>query len=410
MRSITIGLPIWTKSHNFLKEESRQFVKTAQNLLEERAMSARTLRITLPEMPTEIMLQPSALTSTMRFVQEIADEIGCRWYCLPINLMHDIDYEPILSELLSYVAKDQKIFVNLIVATPSTISLQGAQLASEFIINLSRKSFNGFDNFRVGVSSACISNTPFFPFSRHEGEEIGFSIAMETLLGCINALNNVSSKNTSLKILQEKIKASLVHDIDIVNQFGFQLEKVSGVEFRGLDASYAPFPDGKTSIGALIEKLGVSPVGASGTLFATSILTDALRSALIETNAKCSGFNGVMYSVLEDKTLASSNNISALSIEKLALFSTLCGCGIDMVPVSGAVYQESISAIILDISALAIRLKKPLGVRVVPIPNKMMNEYASFNLDFLCDSRVMNTGVLDNSYNTSLLNHWTYLN
>lgn len=410
MRAITIGLPIWTSSATELSEDVINLDKLSKKLMSQSSMSARTTRLTLPPMPVDMMLQPSALVSTMSLVQDIASKAGSRWYCLPINLMHEIDYEPILNELLSYIIKDQKLFVNLIVADESKISLRGAQIAAKFIINLSRRSFNGFDNFRVGVSSACVANTPFFPFSRHDGERLCFSLALETTLGCIDAIESLSVINPAIDEMQIAIKDALLKNIEQANQFGVALEQISLVEYRGLDASYAPFPDGKSSVGSLIEKLGVSPVGASGTLFATSILTDALKAALLESKARCSGFNGVMYSVLEDNTLASSNNLTALSIEKLALFSTLCGCGIDMVPIAGSVYEESITSIILDISALAVRLKKPLGVRVVPIPNKIINEYATFNLDFLCDSRVMNTGVIDKAINTVNFNHWVYLN
>ena len=51
-------------------------------------------------------------------------------------------------------------------------------------------------------------------------------------------------------------------------------------------------------------------------------------------------------------------------------FSVMCGCGIDMVPVPGDISAEEIASIMLDIAAVAIRLNKPLGVRLLPIPGK----------------------------------------
>ncbi|WP_416233089.1 DUF711 family protein [Castellaniella sp.] len=50
-----------------------------------------------------------------------------------------------------------------------------------------------------------------------------------------------------------------------VDAFGQSLEEKSGIEYRGLDGSLAPFPDGVTSIGHLVELLGPSPVGALNT-------------------------------------------------------------------------------------------------------------------------------------------------
>ena len=32
-------------------------------------------------------------------------------------------------------------------------------------------------------------------------------------------------------------------------------------------------------------------------------------------------------------------------------------------------------------------------MRVLPIPNRAVNEYTALNLDFLCDSRVMDPGL-----------------
>lgn len=152
-------------------------------------------------------------------------------------------------------------------------------------------------------------------------------------------------------------------------------------------------PDGETSVAKLIEIIGASPIGAHGSVFVTNILTTALKQAAKEANALTVGFNGVMYSVLEDEGICEANNLKAITLDKLALLSTVCGCGIDMAPLPISTYKESIANLILDISTLAVRLNKPLGIRVLPIPNKSINEFTELNLDFLCDSRVMNPGI-----------------
>ncbi len=59
------------------------------------------------------------------------------------------------------------------------------------------------------------------------------------------------------------------------------------------------------------------------------------------------GFNGVMYSLLEDNGLAEANNLRAVTIEKLAVFSSVCGCGIDMVPVPGMMFAEDLAGLAL---------------------------------------------------------------
>ena len=410
MRSITVGLPIWTDSSTKLSTELNLLLSHARKILTKSKLQTRTTRLTLPPVPIDFIEQPGAINSALAVVQKLADESGARWYCLPIDLTKELDYRAFLNEILNTVVRDQRLFINLIVGDETKISISGAHAAAEFILNLSRRSHNGFDNFRVGVSCACRANTPFFPFSRHEGDVLGFSLALETTLSSIQSVKNLSHKLTSLNLMRTALKESLTVRVLEGNNFGLELEKDSGFTYKGLDASYAPFPDGETSVGSLIECFGVSPVGANGTLFVTSILTDTLKAVLKETNTRCAGFNGVMYSVLEDPKLASSNNLTNLTLDKLALFSTLCGCGIDMVPIPATTYVEDVAAIILDVAALAVRLAKPLGVRMVPIPNKMINEYASFNLDFLCDSRVMNPGLSDSTISLNNTSSWKYLN
>ena len=67
----------------------------------------------------------------------------------------------------------------------------------------------------------------------------------------------------------------------------------------------------------------------------------------------------------------------------------MCGCGLDMLPVPGNVLPEEMASIILDLAATASRLDKPLGFRVLPIPNKQVNESTEFDMDFLTNTRVL---------------------
>ena len=94
-----------------------------------------------------------------------------------------------------------------------------------------------------------------------------------------------------------------------------------------------PFPDGKESVARLVEKIGLEDFGANGTLFFTSYLTNIIEESFLRSKAKKAGFNGVMYSVLEDDFLAESIRKQKLNVDSLMLYSTVCGCGIDMVPV-----------------------------------------------------------------------------
>lgn len=393
IRSLTVGLPIFTSSISELEQELRDFQKKSTSLLEQQHLEARTVRLALPISSHNEEEQPGTLRSIFESVRSLASVAGARWYCFPVDLFREAGREALLAELQTLILRDNKLFANLIVARPDAISLQGASLSAGFIQALSRRSPTGIDNFRVGISAACPANAPFFPFSRHEGENTAFSIAMETTAVVLQTAHRARAQKLPLSVFHSELRHALGVVIKKVDEFGRQLEATTSFAYRGLDASLAPFPDGETSVGKVIELLGPTPVGAPGTLFMTSVLTDAVKSALNDSEARSIGFNGVMYSVMEDDALAQANNMRALSIEKLAAFSTVCACGIDMVPLPSNMFAEDVAHLILDIAALAVRLEKPLGVRLLPVPRAAVNEYTQMNLDFICDSRVMDTGV-----------------
>jgi uncharacterized protein len=393
IRSITIGVPVYSHSKSELAARLASFQRDATALCTEAGMAPRTMRLTLPPPDIDAEAAPGSLRSIIDSTRDLADAAGARWYCLPLDLYAERGRNALLEEAQTLVTRDARLFLNLIVAKTDSISMKGAEAAGRFVLQLARRSQNGIDNFRVGISAACEAGTPFFPFSRHEGNALAFSLAMETTPTALAIARRAREQGSSLSQFQDRLIDALAADMVRVDALGRHIAERTGFEYRGLDGSLAPFPDGNTSVASLIELLGPSPVGAHGSVFITSVLTEAIKTAAARACARKVGFNGVMYSVLEDEGMANANNLRALSLEKLALLSTVCGCGIDMVPVPSTMYAEDLTGLVLDIATLAVRLKKPLGVRVLPIPNRAVNEYTALNLDFLCDSRVMDPGL-----------------
>ena len=68
-----------------------------------------------------------------------------------------------------------------------------------------------------------------------------------------------------------------------------------------------------------------------------------------------------------------------------------------MVPIPGNTLKEEIQSIILDISSISLKLKKQLGVRLLPIPNKVENEFTEFDMDFISNTRILN--IKNSSFN-----------
>lgn len=403
IRSLTLGLPIGVQSPTDIGNKAKSFLETARRHLGQAGVVPRTVRFTLPPLGPDGEVE-GVLPNVLRWADEIASETGVRWICLPLDFVAPGSRRERLLAAMDAMGRFSRVFLNIIVADRGSIAVEAINDAASFVLNLSKKSNNGFDNFRVGVSANCPANAPFFPFSRHEGDGLAFSFALETteIALKVMSLPEMRQGRDILKI-RDRLIADVTPALRRIDSLGRELAELSGTDYRGLDASFAPFPDGRMSVGALIEEILGAPVGSQGSVFVTAILTDVLRAALLASDAIAVGFNGVMFSVLEDELLAGANSRRGTSLEGLTALAAVCGCGIDMVPVPGLSFQEEIAAVMLDIAALSSTLHKPLGVRLLPIPNKSVNEFTEFNLDFLCDSRVM--ALTSNDYRFRTVEH-----
>ena len=246
----------------------------------------------------------------------------------------------------------------------------------KLIKNISQLDNSGFNNFRVGISCNPKANTPFFPFT-YSSEDIGFSIALELPQELTKIIR--SFPNQSILDLRENIISTVTSQIKEINQGALKLTK--DMNYHGIDTSLAPYPEEGGSVGELMTFLGADNFGSNGTLFLTSFLTDILKVLGKEEGIRIIGFNGVMFSLLEDEYLGKCNNKNIFSIDALISYSSVCGCGLDMVPLPGNVFEEEIVSIILD-HLLLLPLRVVLArfcMPPAPIKNKSLCALKSVN-------------------------------
>lgn len=389
IRSLTIGLPLGQISPSELADKVEKLISSSSLVLGARNMSPRTKRFTLPALsPNDVI--PGAINGTLNWVNTFATDADVRWFCLPLNLRAPGSSRDMLRAAMSALERFPRLFLNLMAADSTGISSLGVDAAARFILDASKKSASGYDNFRVGVSLNCPANAPFFPASRHEGENVSFSFALETVELVMDVVRSTQGvEKTDLMTTRDRIIDELVPMLQQVDKAGREIAEAAGVDYCGLDASLAPFPADNSSVGAIIEELLGSPVGSEGTVLVTTVLTDAIRESLLQSRVASVGFNGVMFSVLEDSVLAASLSRRSINLGSLLALSAVCGVGVDMVPISGLSLPDDVGGVILDVAGISATLNKPLTVRVLPIPHKLENEMTSFNMDFLCDSRIL---------------------
>jgi uncharacterized protein (UPF0210 family) len=156
-------------------------------------------------------------------------------------------------------------------------------------------------------------------------------------------------------------------------------------KFSGFDSSAAPSKDCE-SMATVYEKMGVEYFGASGTVEASSLLTKVFKSV---KDVQLVGFSGLMLALTEDTGLAAGTINSNYDIRSLLTYSSVCGIGLDTVPIPGNTSIDKISAIMRDTGTMAFRLNKPLTVRLFPVPQLNAGDLTAFESDDLCNCAVL---------------------
>jgi hypothetical protein len=163
---------------------------------------------------------------------------------------------------------------------------------------------------------------------------------------------------------------------------GQVLAREEHLDFGGIDLS--PAPMGEESIVTAIEAFGYGSLGAPGTVALAAALTRALKNTSLPTCGYC----GLMLPVLEDATLGKRWAEGRVSTHELLLYSTVCGTGLDTIPLPGDSSGTAIARLLLDVAALAWRLNKPLSARLFPVPGKRAGECTAFSSPYLTNTLI----------------------
>jgi uncharacterized protein (UPF0210 family) len=75
-------------------------------------------------------------------------------------------------------------------------------------------------------------------------------------------------------------------------------------------------------------------------------------------------------------------------MDALLAYSAVCGTGLDVVPLPGDIGQAQLERIIGDMASLAVKLRKPLSARLLPVAGKKPGDQTEFNDPFLVNATV----------------------
>jgi hypothetical protein len=292
---------------------------------------------------------------------------------------HYVDWIPDL------VGDHEMVFASAEVADlGGRIGLQRVNQVAEVVGRLATLRPDGFANLYFTATANCPPGSPFFPVAYHGGGPAGFALAVEAADVALAAIDGASDLHEA----EETLIGAIEQNSAGLARVASQLATRHHLAFGGIDYSLAPHPMPGRSLGAAVERMGVSHVGASGSLFAAAWLASCVDRAQFP---RC-GFSGLMFPVLEDAVLARRASEGLLTLDDLLLYSAVCGAGLDVLPLPGNIASEVLSAILLDLAALAVRLDKPLTARLMPLPGLSVGDPVDFDFGYFAQGGVMAAG------------------
>ncbi len=385
IRAVTAFVdPGWPIDPGTIRRTS-DWLKEVKHAIEQAGWEVQTLRLATP--PPDEMTEPVPPGERASLASQLEAEafvVGIDYAAIGPATAEDPAGFEIIPEIL---ASTQIVFTSGIFADPEFgISRSAAAACADVIRATSTISLDGFANLRFAALANVPSGVPFFPASYHRSGPTSIALATEAADLAVSAVMNAPDLNGARSSLVQSIEDSAAALTRIVTP----LAQKRGFRFHGIDYSLAPFPTERQSLGTALEKLSGVPAGGWGTTAAAAFLADCLDHAQFQRT----GFCGLFLPVLEDSALADRAH-GPLCIKDLLLYATLCGTGLDTVPLPGDVTGEAITALLLDLGALALRHNKPLTARLLPIPGKQAGDPVQFDFPYFADSRVMDLEVAD---------------
>jgi uncharacterized protein (UPF0210 family) len=377
IRSITYFLnPKYPLDEKALRKAG-EFLAQAKSAYEAAGYEVQTTRLATIPFPK---LLNGKIDETPLLAQKMSgmlNQIGVVYAALGPALIEFPESYAVIPEAIS--ASENIFFGGVMADKKNGISLQAIKACAKIIQQASTITPDGFANLRFAALANVKAGAPFFPAAYHDNDEPAFAIATEAADLAVEAFAGRQTIDDGRRTLISEIEKHGQAIARISNN------ELSNTRFIGIDFSLAPFPDDAHSLGRAVENMGVSKIGLQGSLAAAAILTEAVDRA----DFPHTGFSGFMQPVLEDSVLAQRAAEGTLTVKDALLYSAVCGTGLDTVPLAGDTTAEQIAPLLLDISALAMRLDKPLTARLMPVPGKRAGDSTGFDFAFFANSRVM---------------------
>jgi hypothetical protein len=379
IRTITAGVGLTRLTDLGRIEDAIGMLERARQVFEGYGYEVQTIRVATPPLLADST--SPAREASLRQLKALDDLAAERKALVSIGPVLAADHaDPELPAwAVELVRTTRALNFTVVVAAPDRGVLgHAAAVAAETMVGLARSTPGGIGNFRFAGSACIPPGSPFFPAAYHRGSD-SLAIGLESA----SLVERAFAEPRDAQGASDHLRRRLDDALAPVERTAVALARREGKAYLGIDPSPAPGTD--RSIGAAIEALAGVPFGDPGTLEACAAITAALKTLRVRT---C-GYAGLMLPVLEDPVLARRATEGRYGVQDLLLYSSVCGTGLDTVPLPGDTPVEVVTRIIQDVATLSTRLRKPLSARLFLIPGKAAGEIAHFDGPYLTDSAVL---------------------
>jgi uncharacterized protein (UPF0210 family) len=381
IRTITAGVTLRDPSDHAAVDRALPFLARARQGFVDAGYEVQTVRVATQ--PLLARVGPRERAAALPALQALDRTVTAANARLSIGPVPGADAAADPAEFARWAAELLRTTRNLsctvTVASPDAgVATGAASAAAQAMLAIARATAGGIGNFNFAAAANVPAGTPFFPVAYHGGPE-AFAIGLESPPLVAEACRAPHTLEEAKARLASLFEARL----GAIAELATRLAEREQRRYLGIDTSPAPGKD--ASIGAAIEALTGVPFGGAGTLAGCAAITDVLKRLRVQT---C-GYSGLMLPVLEDPVLARRAAEGRYSVRELLLYSSVCGTGLDVIPLAGDVAAERVAALIGDVAALAVKLAKPLSARLFPLPGKAVGDVAHFDDPFLTDGVVL---------------------
>ncbi len=376
VRAITAFVRIERPRFQAQVREALGMLRKAKAAFEAAGYEVQTIRMATQPFPEYTRgLQPEEALNFFRALDRLATQENLTVAIGPAMLANEDD--PRLVYFLGEILQStQALNGSVVVGGEDGVYWNAVRASAALMKQLSETTPRSQGNFKFAASAMLPTDTPFFPTAYHLGPGRQFAIGLESAHVVAEALATQRDPEPA----RQAVATALGDHARTIERVARVIVVETGWQYLGIDLSPAPLKD--ASIAAAFEAFTGARIGSPGSLTAASIITQALRGIAV----KQAGYNGLMLPVLEDSRLAQRWSEGALKLDDLLAYSAVCGTGLDVVPLPGDITRQQLERIIGDVATLAVRLRKPLSVRLLPVAGKKPGDRTDFDSPFLVNT------------------------